>query len=151
MKQTTVQISKATGISRFTLQHAAKNGLFPSRQCECGHTHFIDTETPEYKEWLVAHQYQPRVKGEKTMPEGPTILEQTQEIRQRYQSGDLTPAEAKQLIKPFYDEYVKVAKEKAKAAGMKAPVMSLQKFLSRRSDLRYVAQEKASQEREGQE
>jgi hypothetical protein len=62
MKQTTVQISKATGISRFTLQHAAKKGLFPSRQCECGHTHFIDTETPEYKEWLVAHQYQPRVR-----------------------------------------------------------------------------------------
>ena len=82
------------------------------------------------------------------MPEGSTILEQTQEIRQRYQSGDITPAEAKALIKPYYDEYVKIAKEKARAAGMKAPTMSLQKFLSRRSDLRYVAQQQVSQKRE---
>jgi hypothetical protein len=151
MNQTTVQISKATGISRFTLQQAAKRGLFPSRQCECGHTHFIDTDTLEYKEWLVAHQYQPRVKGEKTMAEEPTILEQTQEIRQRYQNSEITPAEAKTLIKPYYDEYVRIAKEKAMSAGMHAPIMSLQKFLSRRSDLRYVAQQQALQQHEERE
>ena len=81
------------------------------------------------------------------MVEGPTLLEQTQEIRQRYQQGKITPAEAKALIKPYYDEYVRIAREKAQAAGMRAPVMSLQKFLSRRSDLRYVAQEQALQQR----
>jgi hypothetical protein len=64
-KQTTVQISKATGISRFTLQQAVKHSLFPSYMCECGHTHFIDTSTPEYQAWLLAHANQPRVKGSK--------------------------------------------------------------------------------------
>lgn len=82
------------------------------------------------------------------MADQPTILEQTQDIRARYQRGDLSPAEAKALIKPYYDEYVRIAREKAQVAGMRVPVMSLQKFLSRRSDLRYVAQEQASKARE---
>ena len=81
--------------------------------------------------------------------ESPTILEQTQEIRRRYQVGDITPQEAKRLIKPYYDAYVRIAREKATAAGMRAPVMSLHKFLTRRSDLRYVAQERAALKREG--
>lgn len=80
--------------------------------------------------------------------EKPTLLEQTQEIRTRYQRGDITPDEAKKLIKPFYDEYVKVAKEKARQVGMKVPIMSLQKFLSRRSDLRYAAQQQVIEQRE---
>lgn len=81
----------------------------------------------------------------------PTLLEQTQEIRSRYQRGNLTPQEAKTLIKPYYDEYVKTVKAKAEAAGMKAPVMSLDKFLSRRSDLRYVAQQEATEQRNVQD
>lgn len=80
--------------------------------------------------------------------EKPTLLEQTQEIRTRYQSGAITPEEAKRLIKPYYAEYVKTAKEKAQQAGIKAPIMSLQKFLSRRSDLRYAAQQQVIEQRE---
>lgn len=77
-----------------------------------------------------------------------TILEKTQEIRARYQRGEISPAEAKVLIKPYYDEYLHVVKEKARQAGMRAPSMSLQKFLSRRSDLRYVAQQQVSPKRD---
>ena len=80
-----------------------------------------------------------------------TILEQTQDIRARYQRGDITPEEAKKLIRPFYEEYMRVAREKANAAGMRAPSMSLQKFLSRRSDLRYAAQQQASEQRHEQD
>jgi uncharacterized short protein YbdD (DUF466 family) len=86
-----------------------------------------------------------------SMEEKPTLLEQTQNIRARYQRGELSPAEAKKLIKPYYDEYVRIAKQKAADAGMKAPTMSLQKFLSRRSDLRYAAQQQASEQRQAQE
>lgn len=81
----------------------------------------------------------------------PTILEQTQAIRARYQRGEITPAEAKELIKPYYEEYKKVVKEKAKASHTRAPSMSLEKFLSRRSDLRYVAQQEASEQRHEQD
>jgi hypothetical protein len=79
-----------------------------------------------------------------------TLLEQTQEIRARYQRGEITPAEAKRLIKPYYDEYVRIAKEKARVAGIRAPRMSLEKFLSRRSDLRDVAQQQILRQREQQ-
>ena len=85
------------------------------------------------------------------MEEQPTILEQTQDIRARYQRGEITPEEAKRLIKPYYDKYMRLAKEKAQKAGMRAPAMSLQKFLSRRSDLRYVAQQQANEQRQAQE
>jgi len=81
----------------------------------------------------------------------PTILEQTQAIRARYQRGEITPAEAKELIKPYYEEYMRVAREKARAAHMRTPSMSLEKFLSRRSDLRYVAQQQASEQRHEQD
>lgn len=77
-----------------------------------------------------------------------SLLQQTREIREKYQRGEIAPDEAKRLIKPFYDQYMKIAKEKAKAAGMKAPSMSLEKFLSRRSDLRYAAQQRVSEKRE---
>jgi hypothetical protein len=79
--------------------------------------------------------------------EDQTILEQTQDIRSRYQRGEISPEEAKRLIKPYYDQYIRLAKEKAKSAGMRAPIMSLQKFLSRRSDLRYAAQQRVIEER----
>lgn len=95
-------------------------------------------------QWI--HQY-----WREEVMEDPTILEQTREIRTRYQRGDITPAEAKQLIKPYYEQYVKLAKAKAQKAGMKAPVMSLQKFLSRRSDLRYAAQQQAIEQRQAPE
>ncbi len=85
------------------------------------------------------------------MEEQPTILEQTQDIRARYQRGDITPAEAKRLIRPYYDQYIEVAREKARAAHMPVPRMSLKKFLSRRSDLRYVAQQQAIEQRHGQD
>lgn len=81
----------------------------------------------------------------------PTILEQTQDIRARYQRGDITPEEAKRLIKPYYEEYKKVVKEKAKASHTRAPSMSLEKFLSRRSDLRYVAQQQVSEQHQAEE
>jgi hypothetical protein len=79
-----------------------------------------------------------------------TLLERTQEIRARYQRGEISPAEAKKLIKPYYKEYVRIAREKARSIGMRAPHMSLEKFLARRSDLRYVAQQQAIEQREQQ-
>jgi hypothetical protein len=49
-------------LSRFTLAHAIKNGLFPARACECGHTYYVNVEAPEYKAWFEAHPQQSRVR-----------------------------------------------------------------------------------------
>jgi len=85
---------------------------------------------------------------EEQRPHPPTLLEQTQDIRAKYQRGEITPAEAKRLIKPYYDAYVARAQEKAREAGMRAPKMSLEKFLARRSDLRDVAQRQVMEQQQ---
>ena len=60
-EQTIREVSKVTGISRFTLQQVAKRGKIPARQS--GATWLSDTESKKLQEWLKAHWQQSRVKG----------------------------------------------------------------------------------------
>lgn len=64
MKTTILDISKQTGISRFTLAQAARHGLFGQAAHQSGSIWLIDTEHEAFKRWESAHWQQPRVKGE---------------------------------------------------------------------------------------
>lgn len=66
-----------------------------------------------------------------------TILAQTKTIRRRFWRGEITEAEALVLLKPFMAEWRRIASAKAKAAGMRVPVMHPAKFLRTRYDLRW--------------
>ena len=138
------QICQEHSLDRGTLLKAAKvPHLLGTVSRQSGHIWLIDDESEQFKSWLARHlNMKDEVKMEEDAPK-PTILEQTQGIRARYHRGEISPAEAKTLIKPYYDEYIKIAREKAKSAGMRMPPMSITKFLARRSDLRYVAQQQA--------
>lgn len=66
MEQTVKEISEATGISRFTLAQVAKRGDFKEAVRLLGHTYVIETEHPQFKQWLERHWQQPRVKGKQS-------------------------------------------------------------------------------------
>ncbi len=57
------QVSEKTGFSRFTLAQAAQQGRLGESAKRDGRFWLIDTEHEDYKTWLQAHQYQPRVRG----------------------------------------------------------------------------------------
>jgi excisionase family DNA binding protein len=92
------EVSEATGISRFTLQQAAKAGRIPAYQS--GSTWIIKTETKEYQDWLSAYWLQPRVKGRQTQKtEQPQITK-----RKTFSDGMFF---ARQIAMQVADEWLK--------------------------------------------
>ena len=63
MKTTILEVSKQTGISRFTLAQAARNKLLGGAASQAGTIWLIDTEHEGFKLWESAHWKQSRVKG----------------------------------------------------------------------------------------
>ena len=63
--QTIAAIAAAFGISRITLAQACQHGLFGEDAYQSGATWLIDTNGERFRQWLVAHEQQARVKGRK--------------------------------------------------------------------------------------
>ena len=76
-----------------------------------------------------------------------TILNETKAIRLAFWRGEVTEEQAKEQLAPHYQAYREHAKAVAKAAGMKASYLSLDKFLRQRTDLRWDAQERQHDQR----
>lgn len=79
----------------------------------------------------------------------PTLLERTKTIRLAYWREEISEAEGLAQIKPFVDEYNRLAAAKAKAMGMRAPKLSAAKFLRTRHDLRWEAHDQHNAARHG--
>jgi hypothetical protein len=60
--QTIKAVSKATGISRFTLAQACRNGLFGIDAYKSEGTWLINTKGEHFRRWLAAYPTQHRVK-----------------------------------------------------------------------------------------
>lgn len=69
----------------------------------------------------------------------PTLLDRTRDIRLRFWREEVSEAEALALLAPFLVEWQRMAREKAAAAGMRAPTLSARKLLRMRHDLRFDA------------
>jgi len=52
---TIIELSKTSGISRFTLAHAAKNGTLGQSATQSGATWLIDTNHADYQTWLARY------------------------------------------------------------------------------------------------
>jgi hypothetical protein len=64
-RRTIKEVSDTTGIARFTLSQAARQGRLGGAAKQEGRNWIVDVEHADYKAWLTAHAYQPRVRGKK--------------------------------------------------------------------------------------
>jgi hypothetical protein len=63
--QAVAAVSQQTSISRFTIIQACQHGILGEDVYRSGSTWLIDTQGESFRQWLAAHEQQPRVKGRK--------------------------------------------------------------------------------------